>query len=52
MLQALGAGATLVKAPHATEWGGYCGYFADPDGYVWEIAWNPHFWVGPPDECV
>ena len=49
MEQALNAGATLVKAAHDTEWGGYCGYFTDPDGYVWEIAWNPHFWVGPQD---
>jgi catechol 2,3-dioxygenase-like lactoylglutathione lyase family enzyme len=31
-------------------WGGYSGYFADPDGHLWEVAWNPHFWAGPEDE--
>ncbi|MGB1922614.1 MAG: VOC family protein, partial [Alcanivorax sp.] len=30
-----------------TDWGGYAGYFADPDGHLWEVACNPHFWVGP-----
>lgn len=39
------AGATIVKEPQDTEWGGYHGYFKDPDGYLWEIAYNPHFWV-------
>jgi uncharacterized glyoxalase superfamily protein PhnB len=37
------AGATIVKAPQKVFWGGYSGYFADPDGYYWEIAYNP-FW--------
>ena len=37
------AGARIVKPPQATEWGGYHGYFADPDGHLWEIAHNP-FW--------
>ncbi|MDH5477516.1 MAG: VOC family protein [Nitrospinota bacterium] len=46
---AVKAGATLVKPPQNTFWGGYSGYFADPDGYLWEVAWNPHFWVGPKD---
>jgi uncharacterized protein len=32
------AGGTLVKPPRATSWGGYGGYFADPDGYLWEVA--------------
>jgi hypothetical protein len=32
--------ATLLKSPQDTECGGYPGYFADPDGYLWEIAWN------------
>ena len=45
--QAVAAGATLLKAAHATDWGGYSGYFADPDGHLWEVACNPHFWVGP-----
>ena len=32
--------STLVKAPQPTDWGGYGGYFADPDGYLWEVAWS------------
>ena len=48
--QAVAAGAALVKQPQKTPWGGYSGYFADPDGHLWEVAHNPHFWVGPPDE--
>jgi catechol 2,3-dioxygenase-like lactoylglutathione lyase family enzyme len=35
------AGARIVKAACDAEWGGYSGYFADPDGHLWEIAWNP-----------
>lgn len=38
---ALKAGATAVKQPQDVFWGGYCGYFADPDGHLWEVAWNP-----------
>ena len=37
------AGADLLKPAAATDWGGYQGYFADPDGHVWEVAHNP-FW--------
>lgn len=37
------AGATPLKAPEKVFWGGYSGYFADPDGHVWELAMNP-FW--------
>ena len=37
------AGATLVKPAEDTFWGGYSGYFTDPDGHLWEIAWNPYF---------
>jgi uncharacterized protein len=37
------AGAVLVKAGSATEWGGYLGYFTDPDGHLWEITYNPGF---------
>lgn len=48
--QAVAAGATLVKTPQKVFWGGYSGYFTDPDGHLWEVAYNPHFWVGPPDE--
>lgn len=40
---ALAAGATCLKQPEKVFWGGYSGYFADPDGHVWEIATNP-FW--------
>ncbi len=40
-------GATVVKPPSKAEWGGHTGYFADPDGHLWEVAYNPHFWVGP-----
>ena len=39
------AGAKIVKPANETDWGGYSGYFADPDGYLWEVAWNPHFWI-------
>lgn len=48
--EAVAAGATLVKPAQDVFWGGYSGYFADPDGHLWEVAWNPHFWVGPGDE--
>ena len=41
--EALAAGATSLKRPHETFWGGYSGYFADPDGHLWEVAWNPFF---------
>ncbi|MEE8303995.1 MAG: VOC family protein [Candidatus Tectomicrobia bacterium] len=39
--QAEAAGATVVKQPAEFSWGGYAGWFADPDGYLWEIVWNP-----------
>ena len=48
--QAISAGATLAKAAQITSWGGYSGYFKDPDGYLWEVAYNPFFWIGPKDE--
>jgi len=44
MAQAETAGAAIVKRAHDTFWGGYAGYFADPDGHLWEVAWNPQ-WV-------
>lgn len=50
MSQAASAGAVVTKSARKTEWGGYAGYFSDPDGYLWEIAHNPLFWVGPSDE--
>ena len=37
------AGGRIVKPAQHAEWGGYSGYFADPDGFLWEIAWNPQF---------
>ncbi|WP_062017011.1 VOC family protein [Aureimonas sp. AU4] len=40
---ALEAGAASVKAPQKVFWGGYSGYFADPDGHLWEVAHNPFF---------
>ena len=39
----LAAGATLVKAAHRVDWGGYSGYVADPDGHLWELCHNPTF---------
>ena len=47
--QAVAAGATLLKQPQDVFWGGYSGYFSDPDGHIWEIAWNPFDWIGPLD---
>ena len=41
MTQAARAGALVVKPPRDTFWGGYAGYFQDPDGHLWEVAWNP-----------
>ena len=43
MKQAAAAGAKIVKQPHLTFWGGYSGYFQDPDGHLWEVVWNPQF---------
>jgi uncharacterized protein len=40
---AVAAGAKLVKPAEEAFWGGYSGYFADPDGFLWEVAWNPFF---------
>lgn len=41
MAQARAAGAVIVKPAQETFWGGYAGYFQDPDQHLWEIAWNP-----------
>ena len=41
MLQAEKAGAHITKPPSNTFWGGYAGYFQDPDGHLWEVVWNP-----------
>ena len=43
MEQAKRAGAKIIKAAHTTFWGGYAGYFQDPDDHLWEVAWNPEF---------
>ena len=45
---AITAGATLRKPAADTFWGGHSGYFSDPDGHLWEVAWNP-FWRVMPD---
>ena len=45
MEQASNAGATIVRQAHDTFWGGYAGYFQDPDGHLWEIAWNPQLQI-------
>lgn len=37
------AGATIVRPAQRADWGGYTGYFSDPDGFLWEVAWNPGF---------
>ncbi len=41
--EAIAAGANLVKPGTEAFWGGYVGYFRDPDGYLWEATWNPGF---------
>ena len=48
LADARAAGASLVSDGEQREWGGYTGYFADPDGFRWEVAWNP----GPVGELV
>ena len=45
--QAQTAGATILKPAQDVFWGGYSGYFADPDGFAWEVAWNPRFEILP-----
>jgi len=41
--EAVAAGARLVRAADKVFWGGFRGYFADPDGFLWEVCWNPFF---------
>ena len=43
MKQAKDAGAVIVKLAQDTFWGGYSGYFQDPDGHLWEVVWNPNW---------
>ena len=45
MAEAEVAGAKIVKAAHETFWGGYAGYFQDPDQHLWEVVWNPQLQV-------
>jgi len=45
--RALAAGGEATRAPRETFWGGYSGYFADLDGYYWEVAWGPMFDLAP-----
>ena len=43
LAQAVAVGGTIWKQAQKVFWGGYSGYFADPDGHLWEVAWNPDF---------
>ncbi len=43
MEEVVRAGGRIVKPAQQADWGGYSGYFADPDGFLWEVAWNPRF---------
>jgi catechol 2,3-dioxygenase-like lactoylglutathione lyase family enzyme len=47
LAHAVAAGAQIARPAEATEWGGYNGYFADPDGHLWEVAHNPFWPIGP-----
>jgi uncharacterized protein len=47
LASAQAAGATILKEPERLDWGGVAGYFADPDGHVWEVCFNPHFPIAP-----
>ena len=52
LAHAEGCGARLVKPAHRVFWGGYSGYFADPDGHLWEVAYNPGFPLSPDGRLV
>ena len=43
LAEAAAGGGRIVKPGHETDWCGYAGYFADPDGFLWEVAWNARF---------
>jgi uncharacterized protein len=49
MVTAVAAGARITRPARETDWGGYNGYFADPDGHLWEVAHNPFWPIGPDD---
>jgi uncharacterized protein len=46
LAEAKAAGGKLLKPAQEAFWGGYSGYFSDPDGFLWEVAWNPSFQIG------
>jgi catechol 2,3-dioxygenase-like lactoylglutathione lyase family enzyme len=46
LAEAKAAGAEITKPAEKVSWGGYAGYFADPDGHLWEVAWNPFWTIG------
>jgi uncharacterized protein len=48
--KAVAAGARLLRPAQDVFWGGHVGYFSDPEGHIWEIAWNPHAPLGPHGE--
>lgn len=50
MKDAAAAGAVIVKPAQETFWGGYAGYFQDPDGHLWEVVWNPQLVVTDEEE--
>jgi catechol 2,3-dioxygenase-like lactoylglutathione lyase family enzyme len=45
LAEAKAAGGTIQKPAEDAFWGGYTGYFVDPDGHLWEVAWNPHWTI-------
>lgn len=45
LAEAAAAGAVILRPAEDAAWGGYSGYFTDPDGHPWEIAWNPHWTI-------
>jgi hypothetical protein len=50
MARAAAAGARVVKPARKTAWGGHAGYFADPDGHLWEVVWNPQWSLDDEDD--
>jgi len=46
LAEAKASGGKLLKPAQEAFWGGYSGYFSDPDGFLWEVAWNPSFQIG------
>jgi len=52
MARAAAAGAAIIRTPQTVFWGGYTGYFADPDRHLWEVAYNPDFPLSPDGRLV